>query len=390
MFLRQGSSLKEIGCQTQGNIDVDLMALKVSQNNQCQAAAEAASSFPYHGLLTTKHRAAARAASPSVKAQSSSNWGASSSAAWGTPLSAEAEAELSSAWAASWAEAASSSEVALAMPSSLHLLMSVKDKVKIFNHYNDFFAARAKRQKEMIKVKSSRDRQARESRTRNPGVKNAKVYEWEKTQLSGGREVYQQVKVNKKRNEDVYSYYKPHQRLFNAFSNDWDLCEEFCIREKDKDGYDSDFGSDYDDATYLEQFVSHPTSLPGLATPMDTDEHEDGSTATTYSQDPFKLLSLVYGYVPCSSVDDVHLTLSWDTILRFLGFVGNLNDLDVPESEKSAMIKFFCTLVVSGADADNIRTADFESLQGLFAFELIQRPCEDLFVFSSLPSNACQ
>ena len=100
--------------------------------------------------------------------------------------------------------------------------------------------------------------------------------------MSGGWEVYQQVKVNEKCNEDVYSYYKPHQQLFNAFSNEWDLCEEFCIGEKDKDGYNSDFGSDYDDATYLE-FVSHPTSLPGLATSVDTNEHEDGSAATTYS-----------------------------------------------------------------------------------------------------------
>ena len=130
--------------------------------------------------------------------------------------------------------------------------------------------------------------------------------------------------------------------------------------------------------------------LPGLATPMDTDEHEDGSAATTYSRDLFELLSLVYGYVPHSSVDNVHPTLSWDTILRFLGFVGNLNDLDIPELEKSAMIKLFCALVVSSADADNICTADFKSLQGLFAFELIQRPCEDLFVFFSPLSNACQ
>ena len=201
--------------------------------------------------------------------------------------------------------------------------------------------------------------------------------------------MYQQVKVNKKHNEDVYNYYKPHQQLFNAFWNEWDLCEEFSIGKKDKDGYDSDT-SGYDDATYPEQFVSHPTSLPGLATPMDTNEHENGSAGTTYSRDPFEILSLVYGYIPCSSVDNVSLTLSWDAILRFLGFVGNLNNLDILEPEKSAMIKFFCTLVVSSADADNIFTADFKSLQGLFAFELIQCPCEDLFVFSLPPSNACQ
>ena len=387
-FLHQQGLLEEIRLRTQESIDADLKALKVLQDNQHQAAAEAASSFPYQGLLTTKRRAAARAVSPSAEATSSSAWGALPSAsAWAAPFSAEAES--SSAWAASWAEVASSSEVAPAMPSSSHLLTSVEDKGKIFNHYNDFFAARAKRQKEMMKVESPRDRQARESRARNPGVKNAKIYEWEKTQSSGGREVYQRVKINKKRNEDVYCFYKPHQRLFNAFSNEWDLCEEFSIGKKD--GYESDSDSEYDDATYPEKFVSLPTSQPGLATPMDTDEHEDGSAGTTvtHSRDPFETLSLVYGYVPRSSADDVRSTLSWDAILRFLGFTGNLNDLDVPEPEKSAMMNFFCALV-SDADADNIRTADFESFKRLFSFELVQRPCEDLFVFSSPPSNACQ
>ena len=86
--------------------------------------------------------------------------------------------------------------------------------------------------KEMMKVESSQDSQARKSQERNPGVKHARVYEWEKTQSSGGREVYQQVKVNKKHNEDVYSFYKPYQWLYNAFANEWNLCEEFTIGKR--------------------------------------------------------------------------------------------------------------------------------------------------------------
>ena len=39
-----------------------------------------------------------------------------------------------------------------------------------------------------------------------PGVKNTEVYEWLKTQSSGGQEVYKRVKVNKKHNEDVYDF----------------------------------------------------------------------------------------------------------------------------------------------------------------------------------------
>ena len=128
-----------------------------------------------------------------------------------------------------------------------------------------------------------------------PGVKNTKVYEWLKTQSSGGREAYKRVKVNKKRNEDVYDFYKPYQRLFNAFANEWGLCEEFTFGNK-QDGHDSD--DDFDDDSdhyYPKNFVSQLTSVPQLATaPMDIVEHEDNSTAPMLSRDPLKTLSLVY------------------------------------------------------------------------------------------------
>jgi hypothetical protein len=68
---------------------------------------------------------------------------------------------------------------------------------KVYNHYNNFFTAREKRQKEMMKVESLQKCEACESRARNPGVKTAKVYEWEKTQSSGGQEMYKHVRVNK-------------------------------------------------------------------------------------------------------------------------------------------------------------------------------------------------
>jgi hypothetical protein len=390
-FLKQGRSLEQIRLgRTQEAIDADLTALEVSQMNQHQAAAGAASSsFTYNGLLTTKHQAAARGALPSAWTSSTAE-GASPST-WGVSPSASAWAASSSAEAESWAESASSSEVVPAMPLSSHLLTSVQENVKIFNHYKDFFSAREKRQKEMMKVESSRDCQIRESRESNPGVKNTKIYEWEKTQSSGGREVYQRVKVNKKRNENVFCSYKPYQRLFNAFSNEWDLCDEFCFGKKD--GYVSDSESEDDDQNYPKDFVSQPTSLPGLATPvepegsMDVEEHEDGSAGPTHPRDPFEILSLVYGYLPHSSANNVPSKHNWDAILKFLGFVSDL-ELDVPEPEKSAMMNFFHT-IVSKADADNIGT-DFESVKDRFPFERVQRPSENLFVFSSPPSNACQ
>ena len=346
-FLRQKRSLDRTRLgRTQDDIDTDLMALKVSLENRRCAAAEAASSFPYHGLSSTKRRAAPEASLPSAETASSS------------------------------AEAASSS--------SYHGLLP-EEKGKIFNHYNDFFAARERRQKELMKVESLRDRQAREARARKPGVKNAKVYEWEKTQSSGGREVYQRIGVTKKRNEDVYSSYKSYQRLYNAFANEWDLCVEFNFGKKD--GCESDSDTDYDDSDYPVNSVCQSTSST-LPAEVDVVDHEDNSLAPsrTHSRDPIQILSLVYGYLPHSGSNNVRSNFDWHAILRFLGFVRNLDDLDVPEPEKSAMINFFCSIVSDSSDMDT----GFENLKSLFNFEHVQRPSENLFVFSSPPSNACQ
>lgn len=88
-FLSQHHSLQQV----EATADASLRALKVSRGNEIQAAAHAASSFPYQGLL-----------------------------------------------------------------------MTVKERGKLFNHYDDFFAARQKRQEELMKVESAVDRQRRELR----------------------------------------------------------------------------------------------------------------------------------------------------------------------------------------------------------------------------------
>ena len=67
-FLCQGKLLDHMCLgQTQEDIDANLMALKVSQDKQHEAAAEAASSFPSLGLLASKRQAGAEAAWPSAE-----------------------------------------------------------------------------------------------------------------------------------------------------------------------------------------------------------------------------------------------------------------------------------------------------------------------------------
>ena len=199
--------------------------------------------------------------------------------------------------------------------------------------------------------------------------------------------MYQQVKVNKKHNEDIYSFYKPYQWLYNAFANEWDLCEEFTIGKKD----DLDLDSEYDAQNYYPDYSTSQqmSSLPGLAlptdvtepgldAPMDAAEPRDGhADQEDDSQDPIEVLSHVYGHVPHLHANGVSLIHNWDTILRFLGFVGDLGSLSVTEPEKTTIINFFHTVVSNANDNDN----DFQTLESLFAFKDVQHPVKTFLFF---------
>lgn len=302
-FLKQESLLQ----QTEATADARLEVLRASRDNSIKATAHAASFYPYQGLLATVEEPGRLYSRPDDNIEA-------------TPQT-------------------SSSVPYQGVPST------VGEPGRLYNHYDDFFAAREKRQQEMIKVESARDRQRRESRVQNPGIVNSTMYEWEKTQSSGGLELYKRVKVNKKANEHVYHNYRPHQRLFNAFANEWDLCEDFEFGDVDNsnsdDGYDS-----YDDEDYPNDFFSQPTNAPPSTAPMDI---ETGPSwfAHQYSRVPLQTMSLVYGYVPHTGVNDLPSIHSWDKILNFLGFVKDLEQLDVGEPEKSAMMNYFSAMVTA-------------------------------------------
>ncbi|KAF8154585.1 hypothetical protein B0H34DRAFT_809159 [Crassisporium funariophilum] len=288
--------------ETEATTDARLEVFKVSQDNSIKAAAHTASSYPYHGLSVT----AAPHAAPSVQSQ-------------GVPA-------------------------------------TVRETGR---NYNEFFAARNKRQQEMIKLESAVDRQRHKSREQKPGVVNATLFEWEKTQLSGGLELYKRVKVNKKANETVFHSYRSHQRLLNAFSNEWDLCEDFQSGIVDNTFYSDDGYDSGNDVVYPVNAVSQPTKAPPLAAPIDIDMGQ--------------------------SVNDIPPTLSWERMLNFMGFVRNLEELNVGKPKRSAMMNFFAAVLnaVSSYKLDKVVAKNFENLLLLFQFEHVRCPSEDLFVFSS-------
>jgi hypothetical protein len=361
--------------RTDAGADASLQTLAVERENERQAAAKAASSFPYHGLQTTFQDPWKQfAASSSTTSSSTANdWGASSS----TSNDWAATSSTSNDWPTTPQEP---KQLASFMPTT------VQKQKKLFNHYNDFFAARKKRQEELMELESPRDRQRRESREKKPAVTSATIFVWEKTHSSGGCEVYQRVKVNKKENDDIYDQFKHYQRVYNAFANEWDFCKDFRFGVDDDHAVSDYSDDDYDDPEYPADFVSQPTHSVPLAAPMNVETDQD-LVLPNYSRDPFETMSLVYGYV-LRSGNVVRSKHNWDGILRFLGFVNNLEELDVPQPEKNAIMNFFTSIVNAGSD--DLIDQGFQNLTSIFDFNLIQRPSKDLFVFSSPRSSVCQ
>lgn len=338
-FLSQGTALKKIKA-TAGPC---LQALKASRDNQLSTNARAASSFPFQGLLAT-----------------------------------------------------TSTVLPSTVPPSPSSFPAPQERGRIYNHFDDFFAARSKRQEELMKVESPKDRQRRISREQQPGFQKATMFVWEKAQSSGGRQLYKRVKVDRRYNELTFHDFKSHQRLYNAFANEWDLCEDFCFSPIDDSDSDDEYDSDggYDNG-YPQEFVSQPR--PTLPAPVEVDapmhcESDEALSVLPYCTDPLEAMVLVYGYLPRMGPNDRPSTHSWDSVLGFLGFVNTSELLEVEASEKNAMLSHFDAVVsqIGSKEADDLLAKAFENLSGAFTFEHVQRPSIDLFVFSSPRSNACQ
>ena len=92
---------------------------------------------------------------------------------------------------------------------------------------------------ELLKARETAvQRQARESREKNPPVKKTKVFLWKKDEDG----VYCRESFFQAENGMHLDAYGRNQKIYDAFSNEWDCCEEFGTLSPDEfpDGDDSD------------------------------------------------------------------------------------------------------------------------------------------------------
>ena len=89
--------------------------------------------------------------------------------------------------------------------------------------YEPFFARRKERNEHLWKSECAKDRQRRENRERVPPTNKALMFEW----VKGNNNLYTHVRVTKSQYEDCFDQHGKHQRRYNGFANEWDMCEDF-------------------------------------------------------------------------------------------------------------------------------------------------------------------
>jgi hypothetical protein len=100
-----------------------------------------------------------------------------------------------------------------------------------------FFENRRVRNERLKARETVRERQARESREMNPPVKSTKVFLW--TRLESGE--YRRESFYQAENGMNLRDYGKKQKVYDAFSNEWDCCYEFGpVSQDDVDDTDSD------------------------------------------------------------------------------------------------------------------------------------------------------
>ncbi|KAF8875538.1 hypothetical protein CPB84DRAFT_1853244 [Gymnopilus junonius] len=272
-----------------------------------------------------------------------------------------------------------------------------EDKGKLYNHFDDFFMAREKRQAELLKVESVEDRVHRENHEQDRPLHN--VYIWTKIWSSGGRDVYNCVRLHPGAKETEWSEHELYQKVYNAMANEWDLCEDFPSPFRNADEPDADLDNN-------EAPVGHPSNdgadshQPLISTaelttivPMSLSDKTAGELSPpSYSHDILETLRLVYGYTPPLvdvSSSDKH---DWHTLLHTLGFVSSLDELPLMDSNRHAITVFMDQIFNSSSilsDINDLDTSNYHPLHHLFKFNEVHHLSDKLLVFFGPCSSSC-
>ena len=107
--------------------------------------------------------------------------------------------------------------------------------------WQEFFACREARNKEILAHEGPKERQVRLNREKQPPRRKTRVFEWSKGNDPEDDRLYRQL-IPQKCHEDFFEMYSDAQSIYDAFHNEWDLCDESGPEDPDsdtEDGFDA-------------------------------------------------------------------------------------------------------------------------------------------------------
>ncbi|KAK7059494.1 hypothetical protein R3P38DRAFT_2496075 [Favolaschia claudopus] len=234
---------------------------------------------------------------------------------------------------------------------------------------SEFFARRARTNeatlaKETPQARSQRlQRETHAQRGGVPGKKGACVFVWEKV-----NEHYIRRSAGRQNYEDVWEEYSSSQRVYDAFRNEWDVCEAFGHPDPDDNfsethgggGDDDDDGEDY--GVPWEEVKDDKQPLPPQISEADLDRIHDplplinnAPQPTVFTQTAAEVASFRFGcMMPTAKVRPEGLNLPHDKLTcKIMGD----KDITLPGNAQAHNLKSFLVLAQTGMTLRNIDSA---------------------------------
>jgi hypothetical protein len=151
-----------------------------------------------------------------------------------------------------------------------------------------FFQARERLNQKKLANETSAQRETRLNREKKPPLKKVDVFVWDWSNEDPQQLV--RTKVTRREGEEILSYYKESQLVYDSYSNVWDACEYF--GQPDDDDSDSD-----DDPDFNDDLTSGPPSagdtsanVPGPSVVVDDKGSSERQEHEAFFRDRFQQL----------------------------------------------------------------------------------------------------
>ncbi|KJA21890.1 hypothetical protein HYPSUDRAFT_55211 [Hypholoma sublateritium FD-334 SS-4] len=333
----------------------------------------------------------------------------------------EAMDQLADAMAAIPEDQRRAAEAAASVPQQIMLpkeLQPIGVSNGVLLDWKDFFISRAKRHKEKLLSASDLYKEAIENRRRQPPTKKTKMFAWEIIKTPGALTLYRRNQITRSAFEDILDDNDVH--IYDPIINEWDFFPGFV---KDPEGQvedgvpalrlappvvyrhyydddDSDDSSNNEENHLVDSGPVAPHSLPSSRSAHQAatadEEGELVEDDPDVSCDLEETLCFMYGWKRTHGYEmlpELTKSLDWRGVEKILGFSSTPA---AQEIEKLAITSFVTILAMGplfsqklSVNLDDLNSKNRDPLCLSFDFRNILRLTDGIFIFHSLPSEAC-